>query len=60
MYIMSSLKLLEHFHQVSHGPSVERVFTVCLKGSVQLKKMTAMPICGKNALKSSSLEPRKL
>ena len=29
------------------GPSVERVLTVCLNGSVPLIKMAAMLICGK-------------
>ena len=57
----SSLKQLEEFSQDFYsGPSVERILTICLNGSVPLNKMTAMPIYSKDTLESFSPEQRKL
>ena len=50
---------MSSFYQISHEHSVERALTVCLNGSIPLNKMAAMPIYGKNALKSCSPKPRK-
>ena len=41
------------------GPSVKRILTFCLNGSVPLNKMAAMLIYGKDTRKSSSPEQKK-